>query len=64
MRPRGSSALLGWPEFGYGLEPQEESNGTGAWWTPWRGGREKRRWPKLLRKGYEGELPWVVDLWS
>lgn len=64
LRPRGSSALLGWPEFGYGLEPQDEGEGGGAWWTPWRGQREKRRWPKLLRRGYEGELPWEVEVWS
>lgn len=63
MRPRGSSALLGWPEFGFGLDPHEEDPNS-AWWLPWRGGRENRQWPKLLRRGYENELPWEVDTWT
>lgn len=63
LRPRGSSALLGWPEFGFGLDPHETDNNA-AWWSAWRGGRETRHWPKLLRRGYEGELPWEVDAWS
>lgn len=62
LRPRGSSALLGWPEFGYGLDPHDQDP-TSAWWSEWRGGRELRRWPSLLRRGYEGELPWQVDTW-
>lgn len=49
MRPRGSSALMGWPEFGYGLR------GIGAEgyadFVPWRGNREERDWPSRLRRG-------------
>lgn len=59
LRPRGSSALLGWPEFGFGIEPLEEDD-TMARWVPWRGQREQRRWPKYLRKGVDGEFPWMV----
>lgn len=59
LRPRGSSALLGWPEFGYGLRRDEDSEI--AELQPWRGDREKRDWPKHLRVGQfrEGELPWM-----
>lgn len=61
LRPRGSSALLGWPEFGYGLDPHE-SDKTLMWWQAWRGGREFRHWPKMFRRGYDGELPWEVEV--
>lgn len=48
LRPRGSSALLGWPEFGYGMR------GIGAEGyadlVQWRGPREDRDWPARLRK--------------
>lgn len=49
MRPRGSSALMGWPEFGYGLR----SIGTEGYadLVPWRGNREERDWPTRLRRG-------------
>lgn len=49
MRPRGSSSLLGWPEFGYGMK----SIGTEGYadLVPWRGDREEREWPQRLRKG-------------
>jgi hypothetical protein len=58
LRPRGSSALLGWPEFGFGLAliDGDESMAT---FTPWRGGREIRDWPMRLRKGLAGEMPWM-----
>lgn len=59
LRPRGSSALLGWPEFGFGIEPTEEDP-TMARFIPWRGQRESRDWPKMLRRGVEGEFPWEV----
>ena len=60
MRPRGSSALLGWPEFGFGLSKQDEADDQ-AWFSPWRGQREVRDWPKLLRRGNRAmhELDWV-----
>lgn len=48
LRPRGSSSLLGWPEFGYGMR------GIGAEGycdlVPWRGNREERDWPKRMRR--------------
>ena len=55
LRPRGSSSLLGWPEFGYGMR----HIGTEGYadLVPWRGNREERDWPQRLRKG-EG-FRWV-----
>jgi hypothetical protein len=48
LRPRGSSSLLGWPEFGYGMK----SIGTEGYCdlVPWRGNREERNWPQRMRK--------------
>jgi 5S rRNA maturation endonuclease (ribonuclease M5) len=59
LRPRGSSALMGWPEFGLGLRPVEEDD-TMVSLVHWRGDREVRDWPKMLRRGVEGELPWMA----
>lgn len=47
MRPRGSSALLGWPEFGYGFVPDGD---TVSNLVPWRGDRDERAWPDCLRR--------------
>lgn len=49
LRPRGSSSLLGWPEFGYGMR----HIGTDGYadLVPWRGNREERDWPQRMRKG-------------
>lgn len=58
LAPRGSSALLGWPEFGYGLRPSSTDPDM-AIMVPWRGDREQRGWPKLLRRGVDGEYPWM-----
>lgn len=47
LRPRGSSALIGWPEFGLGLR----AIGHGlADLEPWRGHREARDWPVRMRR--------------
>ncbi len=48
LRPRGSSALLGWPEFGFGMR----GIGTEGYadLVPWRGQREERDFPTRLRK--------------
>jgi hypothetical protein len=46
LRPRGSSALLGWPEFGYGM--RKVANGY-ADLVAWRGDRDERNWPDRLR---------------
>lgn len=63
VRPRGSSALMGWPEFGYGLAPQtsDASEGTPipglVDMIPWRGDRDERAWPEQWKQG--GEWPWM-----
>lgn len=56
LAPRGSSALLGWPEFGLGLRPVRGSR-TEAELVRWRGDREERRWPRTLTKSATG-MPW------
>ncbi|MDA8440466.1 MAG: AAA family ATPase [Propionibacterium sp.] len=58
LRPRGSSALMGWPEFGFGiaLDPQEENL---AHLVRWRGDRDERDWPRDIRRG--GDWPWMDD---
>jgi len=55
LRPRGSSALLGWPEFGYGMSEVASSY---AAMTPWRGDRDQRNWPRQLRHADDG-VRWV-----
>lgn len=56
LAPRGSAALMGWPEFGFGLAPTEH----GAEVTRWRGDRDRNRlWPKNLWKG--GPFPWTAE---
>jgi hypothetical protein len=47
LRPRGSAALLGWPEFGLGLRA---IGGGLADLEPWRGHREARPWPARMRR--------------
>lgn len=60
LRPRGSAALLGWPEFGFGFAPVDGDPSMGRL-VPWRGAREERSgWPEHLRRGVDGELPWVA----
>lgn len=67
LAPRGSAALTGWPEFGFGLAPfteeQESRNGQGAEVQRWRGERDRRRrWPRqLLKWNADTSLPWVAD---
>lgn len=46
LRPRGSSALLGWPEFGYGMRTVASGY---ADLVPWRGDRDERHWPTRVR---------------
>ena len=56
LSPRGSAALMGWPEFGFGLAPDENGN---AIVQRWRGERDRKRiWPRELHKG--GPLPWTA----
>ena len=58
FRPRGSSALMGWPEFGFGLAVDTDDPGS-VQVVRWRGDRDERDWPKRLRRG--GTLPWTDD---
>lgn len=58
LRPRGSAALMGWPEFGFGLRLIKNLDGpdTDADLVRWRGDRDERAWPNKLRRG--GAWPW------
>lgn len=55
LRPRGSAALLGWPEFGLGLRPDPDSPGS-VEVIRWRGDRDQRDWPKRMYRGVD--WPW------
>jgi len=56
LRPRGSAALMGWPEFGLGLRLPKP--GTDVFEvTRWRGDRDRRDFPRGLVKG--GDWPWT-----
>src|SRR5690606_5056388 len=58
LAPRGSAALMGWPEFGFGLALKH--NGSGADIVGWRADRDaKREWPVKLDRW--SQLPWVAD---
>jgi len=56
LRPRGSSALLGWPEFGFGLAPHPEDKDM-VNIVRWRGDRDQRDWPTHMVRG--NEWPWI-----
>jgi replicative DNA helicase len=58
LRPRGSSALLGWPEFGYGM--RETSDGR-VKLVRWRGDRSERGWPNCLRRSTDRSTHWLPD---
>ena len=67
LRPVGSSLLMRWPEFGYGIMPHpdaEADDGGHCRWVqvqPWRGPREERAWPRELVWGtHELDWPWVA----
>lgn len=53
LRPRGSSALLGWPEFGLGLRRDKKVEGRHPTFSMvrWRGDRDRRDWPQKLVRG-------------
>lgn len=65
LRPRGSSALLGWPEFGMGLRRSREPR-TGERSTyelvRWRGDRDARDWPRRLSRGVGQTWPFELTL--
>lgn len=61
LRPAGSSVWLRWPEFGYGLHAQTKDKVLFDW-DAWRGPRDDRQWPEMLRRGAirEGHRwPWL-----
>lgn len=62
-RPIGSSLWRRWPEFGIGLVLTKDSTPEDRVCdvTHWRGARDERPWPKQLRSGGPGNLPWVDD---
>jgi replicative DNA helicase len=58
MRPRGSSALLGWPEFGYGLRDIGTQGKRFCEFIAWRGNRSERDWPRALKRADDG-VRWI-----
>jgi hypothetical protein len=57
LEPRGSSQLLGWPEFGFGLRVNRDDPAA-VDVVRWRGDREANRmWPTRLLRG--NVWPWV-----
>lgn len=58
LRPRGSSALLGWPEFGIGIREDTEDRNTLVV-EHWRGERDEREWPNFILRG--GKMPFRAD---
>lgn len=64
VRPAGSSLLLRWPEFGYGIRPLGEADDNGhshyVEVCAWRGPREERQWPRSLTWGArDQDWPWI-----
>lgn len=65
VRPTGSSLLMRWPEFGYGIKPVGEADDQGhsrhVAVVSWRGPREERQWPRELIWGTRQlDWPWIV----
>lgn len=62
VRPVGSSLLLRWPEFGYGIKPFAGPDSSGrvrhVKVEPWRGDRDNRDWPNQLVWG--DPWPWAL----
>ena len=71
LRPTGSSLLMRWPEFGYGMRPASDNPKDETTWDEngrcrrvtveaWRGPREERDWPRELIWGTrEYDWPWI-----
>jgi RecA-family ATPase len=63
LRPRGSAALMGWPEFGMGIRLSRDHGEMGNFFNVvrWRGDRDQRDWPELMRRGdpTTTEWPWM-----
>lgn len=58
LAPRGSAALMGWPEVGRGLA-QDMVNPYKWHLEEWRGDRDARNIPPALMKG--GPVPWAAE---
>lgn len=62
IRPVGTGLWLRWPEFGFGIVPQEgfKTEDRRMALVPWRGSRDERAWPTRLQGGANapGRLPW------
>lgn len=63
LRPTGSSLLLRWPEFGYGIRTSTQDcykdMKNVVDFTPWRGARDERDWPAALCWGLADKAwPW------
>lgn len=58
LRPRGSRALVGWPEFGFGLA-RNADNPLMVDILRWRGDRDERDWPDQMLRG--GPFPWLDE---
>jgi len=56
LQPRGSAALMGWPEFGLGLRHNPDDPAL-VDVVRWRGDRDERDWPKRMYRG--GDWPWT-----
>lgn len=59
LRPAGSSLFLRWPEFGYGLQVDDNEPHVTVDVVAWRGPRDERQWPERLQHGGDGNWPWV-----
>lgn len=66
VRPAGSSLLMRWPEFGFGIAPAKEPVAgqpcTEVLVKHWRGQRDERNWPAALKWGDPGDWPWKPSL--
>ncbi|MCW6003905.1 AAA family ATPase [Micromonospora sp. CPCC 205371] len=68
VRPTGSSLLLRWPEFGFGLAPASEPRPgepcIDVEIRHWRGQRDVREWPSKLTWGGPGNWPWIIPTFA
>ncbi len=65
LRPRGSSVLMGWPDYGFGIRPKDPKSQDGrerVLVEAWRGMRDETNWPRELLWGSPSEFPWVVPM--